>query len=251
MWLDRSKCGSERIRREEEGTSSGRAEMGAYAAILQRTPDHEDLVTATDSEVICRVVGRWVGQGGKASSANTADADILEYILTKLAARIAAKSRTFLVKVKAHRGDPLNEGTDDLPEAGREIEKEGANSRCQERTTWVVYPYYDRNLRQLKKGTWTKTVRNAARRGTVESLMEERLQIGVNKWRKGLFEEHSMDTDGDQQMENHNWRSDASAKWDMIATGKWIQKAVWNRWVTKSERDQPHKTPITSTWTAD
>ena len=65
--------------------------MGAYAAILRRTPDHEDLLTATDSEVLCRLVGRWVGQGGKASLANTADADILEYILGKLAARIAAK----------------------------------------------------------------------------------------------------------------------------------------------------------------
>ena len=95
--------------------------------------------------MLCRVVGRWVGQGGKASLANTADADILEYILTKLAARIAANSRTFLVKVKAHRGE----------------------------TTRVVYPYYDRNLKQWKKGTWTKTVRKAARRGAVESLMEE------------------------------------------------------------------------------
>jgi hypothetical protein len=61
VWLDRSKCGSERIGREEEGSSSGRAEMGAYAAILRRTPDHEDLVTVTDSEVPCRVVVRWVG----------------------------------------------------------------------------------------------------------------------------------------------------------------------------------------------
>ena len=55
--------------------------------------------------------------------ANTADADILEYILAKLAARIAAKSRTFLIKVKAHRGEPLNEGADDLAETGREMEK--------------------------------------------------------------------------------------------------------------------------------
>jgi hypothetical protein len=117
------------------------------------------------------VVGRWVGQGGKSSLANTADADILEYILTKLAARIPAKSRTFLVKVKAHRGEPLYEGADDLAEVGRELEKEGENSRWQDRTTRVVYPYYDRNLRKWKKGTWTKTVRNTARRGTVESLI--------------------------------------------------------------------------------
>jgi ribonuclease HI len=175
VWLDRSKCGSERIGREEEGASSGRAEMGVYAAILRRTPDHEDLVTATDSEVLCRVVGRWVGQGGMVSLTNTADAEILEYILTKLAARIAAKSRTFLVKVKAHRGEPLNEGADDPAEAGRAMEKEGENSRWQKRTTRVVYPYYDRNLGQWKKGTWTKTIRNAARRGEAESLMEERL----------------------------------------------------------------------------
>jgi len=129
VWLDRSRCGSERIGREEEGASSGRAEMGAYAAILRRTPDQEDLVTATDNEVLCRVVGRWVGQGGKASLSNTADADILEYILAKLATRIVAKSRTFLVNVKTHRGEPLNEGEDDLSEADREMEKEGENFR--------------------------------------------------------------------------------------------------------------------------
>ena len=125
VWLNRSKCGSERVGQEEEGTSSGRAEIGAYAAILRRTPDHEDLVTATDSEVLCRLVSRWVGQGGKSSLANTTDADILEYILMKLEARILAKSRTFLVKVKVHRGEPLNEGSDDRTETGRTMDKEG------------------------------------------------------------------------------------------------------------------------------
>jgi ribonuclease HI len=103
--------------------------MGAYAAILRRAPDNEDLVTTTDGEVLCRLVGRWLGQGGKASLTNTADADILEYILSELAARIAAKSRTFLVKVKAHRGEPLNEGADDLTETGRAMEKEAENCR--------------------------------------------------------------------------------------------------------------------------
>jgi hypothetical protein len=41
--------------------------------------------------------------------ANTVDADILEYSLGKLRGRIAAKAGTFLVKIKAHRGQPLNE----------------------------------------------------------------------------------------------------------------------------------------------
>jgi hypothetical protein len=53
-WMDSSlkRCGSQRIGRDEEGTSSGRAELGGYAAILKRTPDTQDLVTVTDSEVL-------------------------------------------------------------------------------------------------------------------------------------------------------------------------------------------------------
>jgi hypothetical protein len=86
-------------------------------------------------------------------------------------------------------------------------------------------------------------VSNTARRGEAESLMEERLQTEANKWRKGLFKERSEDTDIDQQMTDQNWRSDAPDKWDMIESGKWMQKPVWNRWVTTLERDQPHKTP--------
>ena len=53
------------------------------------------------------------GTRRKGLSSQHVDADILEFILEKLAARIAAMARTFLVKVKAHRGDPLNEGADD------------------------------------------------------------------------------------------------------------------------------------------
>ena len=36
----------------------------------------------------------------------------------------------------------------------------------------------------MEKRDRTKTIRNAARRGVTESLMEERLQTGSNKWRK-------------------------------------------------------------------
>ena len=182
--------------------------MGAYTAILRHSPDHEDLLTTTDIELFCRLVDRWVGQGGKVSLANTTDADILEYIQAKLVARITAKSRTFLVKVKAHRGEPLNEGSDDLAEEGHTFAKEGEGYRWKQRTTRLVFSYYDRISSQWKKGTWSRTIRNAARRGAAESLLEERLQHGANKWRR--FEGHG-----------------------------------------EGERDQPHKTPVTSTWTAD
>ncbi len=73
-------------------------------------------------------VDGWVKEG-RPSSVNKADTDILEYILAKLSARIPAKSRTFLIKVKENRGEPLNEGVVDLSETVREMEKEGENSR--------------------------------------------------------------------------------------------------------------------------
>ena len=112
---------------------------------------------------------------GKTSLPNTADADILEYILSDLAKRIMTKARTFLMKVKTHRGEPLNEGTDDLSEVGRTLKREGENYRWKERTTLLVFSYYDRNSCQWKKGTWSRTIRNTVRRGSAESLIEERL----------------------------------------------------------------------------
>ena len=112
-WMDRSlkRCGSERIGRDEEGTSSGRT-----------------------------------GQGGKVSLSNTADADILE-----------------------------------LVDEGKTLAKAGDSYQWTNRTTRVVYSYYDRAAHQWKKGTWSKTIRNTARRGTAESLMEDRLQKGADK----------------------------------------------------------------------
>ena len=94
--------------------------------------------------------------GDKTSLANTTDADFLVYILSKLRVRIVAKARTFLVKIKAHRGEPLNERVDDLTQEGRTLEKEVENYHWKDRTTRLVYSYYDRAAHQWKKGTWSK-----------------------------------------------------------------------------------------------
>ena len=47
--------------------------------------------------------------------------------MSKLSGRIVTKVRTFLVKVKSHRGEPLNEEGDDLAEVGHKLEREGEN----------------------------------------------------------------------------------------------------------------------------
>jgi hypothetical protein len=96
-------------------------------------------------------------------------------------ARIAANARTFLVKIKAHRGEPLNERVDDLADEDKTLSKTGDIYQWTNRTTRLVYSYYDRASHQWKKDTWSKTIRNATRRGVAESLMEDRMQKGADK----------------------------------------------------------------------
>ena len=100
------------------------------------------------------------------------------------------------MKVKAHRGEPLSEGADDLAEEGRLLAKEGEEYRWKQRTTRLVFSYYDRTSNQWKRDTWSRTIRNTGRRGETESLLEERLQYGANKWSRGLFEGHGEGPDG-------------------------------------------------------
>ena len=63
----------------------------------------------------------------------------LEYIIGKLRMRMAAKARTFLIKVKAYRGEPLNERVDDpvVAEVGEPWTKRGrTTSGKAERRAW-------------------------------------------------------------------------------------------------------------------
>ena len=53
--------------------------------------------------------------------ANAPDADILREIIELLKMRVQNGAATFLVIVKAHRGEPLDELADSLAEAAREV----------------------------------------------------------------------------------------------------------------------------------
>jgi hypothetical protein len=70
-----------------------------------------------------------VGQGGKATLATAPDADILQEIVGLLTQRVRAGRATFLIKVKSHRGEPINERTaDTLAEKGREISDDNSGA---------------------------------------------------------------------------------------------------------------------------
>ncbi len=53
--------------------------------------------------------------------ATAPDADILQEIVLLLTQRVRAGRATFLIKVKSHRGKPINERADTLAEEGRKF----------------------------------------------------------------------------------------------------------------------------------
>jgi ribonuclease HI len=126
-----------RVGREEEGTSSNRPELGGIVLALQSAALSEDALLLCDNEAVLCVIKKWVGQGGKATLAKASDADILQEIVCLLTQRVRAGRATFLIKVKSHRGEPINERADTLAEKGREISDD--NKRWDDRTDRMTF----------------------------------------------------------------------------------------------------------------
>jgi len=101
-----------KVGREEEESSSNRPELAAFVLALRGTPVTTPMLYLCDNHVLLKSVQRWVGKGGKATLVGAPDADILWEAIEELRNRRTARAATFLVKVKAHRGEPANEEAD-------------------------------------------------------------------------------------------------------------------------------------------
>jgi len=106
---------------------------------------------------------RYQEMGGtkrKGDVSTAPDADILREIICLLTQRVRAGRATFLIKVKSHRGEPINERADTLAEEGRAISDD--DKRWDDRT--------DRMTFEVRKGdtavrsVWTNSVRSAFRK---------------------------------------------------------------------------------------
>jgi len=80
-----------------------------------------------DNQALLKAVKKWVGEGGKATLVGAPDADILLEAIEELRKRRSAGTATFLVKVKAHRGEPTNKEADiqaDKATSGKDVPAE-------------------------------------------------------------------------------------------------------------------------------
>jgi len=81
-----------------------------------------------NNQALLKAVKKWVGEGRKATLVGAPDADILLEAIEELQKRTTVGAATFLVKLKAHRGEPAKEEAD--------IQTEKAISGKDDRTEW-------------------------------------------------------------------------------------------------------------------
>jgi hypothetical protein len=179
---DQRTLNSSKVGREDEGVSSSRPELVILTECLEDHGDDVSLLYLTDRESILQDIHRWIGCGAKLNLTKSSDADVLKKIIIKLQKRVLAGAATLLVKVKDHRGDPLNEEADIRTEMGRHKEqKEVGWNNPTNRTVyqWTVGQH-------TRSTTWTNTFRNRFRQKTTEIEAFGTLEIGVTK----LCKEH-------------------------------------------------------------
>jgi ribonuclease HI len=175
------------VGREEEGflMSSNRPELVVLREYLESHPDNENLLYLTDSETTLQTVNKWIGGGAELSLAKTTDVDILRTIIVKLQQRV--KVSTLLIKVKAHRGCPLNKEVDIRAEMGRiKQEQEKTWNTTTNRTIyqWSEVSKNKSGVNTSKQTAWTQEVHNRMRQKTGEIQVCRVFEKGVEKWRK-------------------------------------------------------------------
>ena len=117
---------------------------------LQSAALSEDVLLLCDNAAVLCAIKKWVGQGEKATLATAPDADILREIVCLLTQRVRAGIAPFRLKVKSHRGEPINERADTLAEEGRDNFDE--NKRWDDRTDRMTFTLQKGNTRYAQCG---------------------------------------------------------------------------------------------------
>lgn len=225
-----------RVGREEEGTSSNRPELGGVVLALRQAELSEDVLILCDNESVLKVINKWVGQGGRATLANAPDADILREILELIRARIEAGRATFLVKVKSHRGEPLNEQADTLAEKGRARPEE--EKRWDERTDRMTFTVGRQS--NTKTSVWTDSVRNAFRKQAGRSKVQDVYAQAARNWFRRVW-----------YPRNQRWMQSTRPGRVAAKDGKFKDEQAWGKACFEDLERRELGEPATTSWSTD
>ena len=180
--------------------------------------DHENLLYLTDSEATLQVINRWIGGGAKLNLVRSSDGDVLKAIIIKLQKRVKAGVTTLLIKVKVHRGDPLNEEADIRAEIDRR--KEEGEKVWDTQTDRTIFQWSEPSKTKegtliTKTSTWRHSVRNRMRQKAGEIQAFRALERGVEKWCREHTQRHEsspISGEGQNLIDNTESRTDAVTK---------------------------------------
>ena len=116
------------------------------------------------------------------------DADILLEAIVELRKRTTAGAATFLVKVKAHRGEPANEEAD--IQADKTISGKDVPTEWHDRTNQAVFTWQEPRQKggtvsyEDRKSTWNSGVRKAMRRGSAEEEVHKHWNRVTEAWKQ-------------------------------------------------------------------
>ncbi len=132
------------------------------ARTLQALPLETDLLYLCNGEAALSRVSRWIGSGPRTTLIGDTNADIVTSIVERVRARVLQGACTFMVKVKAHRGEPLNENTDTQAESSRQLPPE--HQQWTTHTQTMTYEWRD-NDGVTHVTAWSKAVLSVMLRG--------------------------------------------------------------------------------------
>jgi len=123
--LDENRRECCQLGRGEKGISFNRAELGAACLALEdakRKQEMKPVIFLSDSACFLSSSHKWIGEGKSPSMWGNPDADIMRDIVQLPRERIEQDFLTIFIKIKAHRGDPLDELADRWADEGRQSE---------------------------------------------------------------------------------------------------------------------------------
>jgi hypothetical protein len=181
--------------------------------------------------------GRTSGSGPRTTLAGDANTDIMTSIIECVRERVLRGARTFLIKVKAHRGEPLNERADTQAENARQLPSE-----CRQWTTRSQRMTYEWNDNDGVKHVtaWSKAVRNAMLRGGAEFQRQKALNRAATNWNRAFLRTTDIGLHRIEQAASTGAQSDL-----MDST-----RSEWRCMLQLQEADTWEK-PAATTWAAE
>ena len=126
---------------------------------------------------------------------------------------LLAGRTTFLVKVKSHRGEPINERADTLAEEGRESSDD---KRWDDRTDRMTFEVWRGHTTVCS--VWTNSVRNALRKQAGWAKLQEARATAAKHWTERVWYCH-----------NQRWMKASKEGTTASRSGKFKSEQEWGK----------------------